>query len=89
MEDDSEGTVADDFAVGIDEILDVAGLAIGGDNADDLARVVNSWRERLVRMDGELAVGTVGRIVGIVGRRARAAGPGVDRHGGWWEIREG
>lgn len=25
----------------------------------------------------------------MVGRRAGAEGPGVDRHGGWWEIREG
>lgn len=89
LEDDTEGTVADDLAVGVDEILDVAGSAIGGDDADDLAGVIDGWREREVRMDRELAVGTVGRVVRVVGRGTRAVDPGVDRHGGWREIGEG
>ena len=43
LEDDSEGAVADDLAVGIDEILDVTSLAIGGDDFDDLVGVVDSF----------------------------------------------
>lgn len=41
MEDDTEGTVSDDFTVCIGEFFLVACFAIGGDDLDDLARIVD------------------------------------------------
>lgn len=46
LEDDTKGAVADDFAVGVDKITGVARLAIGGDNLDDLARIVDGCERK-------------------------------------------
>ena len=50
LEDDTKGTVSDDFAVGIGDLPLVAGLAIRGDDLDDLARIIDSyWCEGVSR----------------------------------------
>ena len=41
LEDDAEGAIADDFAVGVGEISLVAALAVGGDDLDDLTGIVD------------------------------------------------
>lgn len=41
LEHDSKRAVADDLAVGVDEIPHVAGLAVRGDNLDDLAGIID------------------------------------------------
>ena len=41
LEDDAEGAVADDFAVGVGEISLGVGFAIGCDDLDDLAGIVD------------------------------------------------
>ena len=41
LEDDAEGAIADDFAVGVDEITGLSRLAVGSDDLDDLAGIVD------------------------------------------------
>ena len=41
LEDDAEGAIADDFAVGVDEITSVSLLAVRGDDLYDLAGIVD------------------------------------------------
>ena len=41
MEDNAEGAIADDFAVGVDEITSVSRLAVRGDDLYDLAGIVD------------------------------------------------
>ena len=41
LEDDTERAIADDFAVGVDEITGVSRFAVGGDDLDDPARIVD------------------------------------------------
>lgn len=43
LEDDTEGAIADDFAVGVNEVALVAGLAVRGNNLDDLAGIVDGY----------------------------------------------
>ena len=43
LKDDTKRAIADDFAVGVDEITSVSGLAVGGDDLDDLAWIVDGW----------------------------------------------
>ena len=42
LKDDSEGSVSYDLAIGIGEIFLVSRLAVGGDDLDDLTRIINS-----------------------------------------------
>ena len=46
LEHDTEGAVSDDFAVGIGDFSLVAALAVGGDNLDDFARIIDSCAKR-------------------------------------------
>ena len=41
LEDDAEGAVSYDLAIGIGEVLLVAAFAVGGDDLDDLAGIID------------------------------------------------
>lgn len=41
LEDDAEGAIADNLAICVDEIAGITRLAVGGDDLDDLARIVD------------------------------------------------
>jgi len=43
LKDDSKGAIADHLAVCVDEVSLVSGLAVGGNNFDDLVWVVDGW----------------------------------------------
>ncbi len=43
LEDDAEGAVSGDLAVAVRELAGFAGLAIGGNDLDDLVRVVDNY----------------------------------------------
>ena len=46
LEDDAEGAVSDDLAVGVGDVTELAGLSVGGLDLDDLAGVVDGCRDR-------------------------------------------
>jgi hypothetical protein len=41
LEDDTEGAVADDFAVGVGNIFGLSGLSVGGNDFDYLVGLVD------------------------------------------------
>ena len=49
LEDDAEGAISDDFAVGVDEITGLSRLAVGSDDLDDLARIVDGYGRKRAR----------------------------------------
>lgn len=72
LEDDSEGTISDDFAVGILEVPGVSRLAVRCDYFDHFARIVDGWlgEKAFESRRGHMF------IDGGCGGRARANGKG-------------
>jgi hypothetical protein len=44
LEDDTEGSVADDFAVGVGDVFGLSGLSVGGNDFDYLVGLVDGWK---------------------------------------------